>query len=232
LSISNDTIFLSDGGGMVKIPSSSVSSGNQSFYFTQNPDVSNYSFGDMVFDTDLGGRLLMVVYGHNATESFFNSYPDCSVTSSSVTNKEYYVSFQVSDSIVIGTAARVCNYSGQTYPLKLYRHDTIVNYDISFHGLGTRIKGSTDSQTALLIPGYTYIAVVDVFMNNSNQSTSYKVSSVSNFTANSTYINNIAYFKYVYLSGYSVSNEFPTLSGAPLFYFSEPIKVFQLINIQ
>ena len=187
---------------------------------------TNYSYGDMVMNYSDGSVLVLAPgLDNNNLDYLFSTMPTCNSSISSITNEEHYISFQVTDTIIIKETFQVmygyyssCN-SPEGYIPTIYRNGNTVNYDPNSDGIGS------SSGTNMLFPGFTYSMKCGVYMANSNAADSYKITYVSQFTVN-PFFTNVSYFhQNLGDATYYTSNQFPLLMGLG-FSFSLPIPVW------
>ena len=184
---------------------------------------SNYSYGDMVMNYSDGSVLVLAPgLDNNNLDYLFTSMATCG--SASTSNQEHYISFQVTDTIIVKEKFQVLNYNSCSTPTGylplIYRHTNTVNFDPNIDGIGS------STGTNMLFPGFTYSMRCRVYMTNMGSAVhNFKIGYVSQFTVN-PFFTNVSYFQQNYSDAtFYTSTQFPVLQDLG-FSFSLPIPVW------
>ena len=191
-------------------------------------EVSNYNYGDVILDYNSGNIYTVVPGFENASSNyFFDSYPPYQYGNgnSTTSNEEYYIYFEVTDSLIIGSKFNVGNYEPRLYVPNNNTND----FDPNVDDLGAIYSGN------LLVPGVKYLIKFDVNMANINNATSYYISNNSNFEYNSTIIPISTFYQsYQYYpnQGYALTEFIYTnaIPITPALKFSPPVKSLKILN--
>jgi hypothetical protein len=162
---------------------------------------------------------------NNNLDYLFTSMATCVNSSGSATfNQEHYISFQVTDTIIVKEKFQVLNYNSCSnttgFTPLIYRHTNTVNFDPNIDGIGS------STGTNMLFPGFTYSMRCRVFMTNMGSAVhNFKIGYVSQFNVNQ-FFTNVSYFQQNYSDAtFYTSTQFPILQDLG-FSFSLPIPVW------